>query len=195
MNRLTRQKAIDAKCKGCAYDECDAGTWRKQVELCGGVYCGLYDYRPVSRKTEKALRAGLLSDSNPKAAAPPCPDSGLRQMTMQDFNVWTNTLAWNYLRPSFTRQQAIEAECRSCVYHPKNGGTPREQIEACPDGDCPLYEYRPVSRATEKSRRQERYSAMTPEEVARRRARATSLTASVHKRKNDQQSDSGGDAS
>ena len=47
--RLTRQVAINAKCRDCVYDRMEAGTWRQQVERCGGADCALYAYRPVSR--------------------------------------------------------------------------------------------------------------------------------------------------
>ena len=37
---------INAKCCDCAYDELDAGTWRKQVKNCPIVDCPLYSVRP-----------------------------------------------------------------------------------------------------------------------------------------------------
>lgn len=40
-------KLVDAKCKQCAYDPLDKGTWREQVENCGSVDCPLYPVRPV----------------------------------------------------------------------------------------------------------------------------------------------------
>ena len=46
---MTRQKAIDAKCCDCIYDEFADGTWRMQVEQCELTACALYPYRPVSR--------------------------------------------------------------------------------------------------------------------------------------------------
>ena len=45
--RLTRQQAINAKCKDCSYDHMDVGTWRQQVTICGGIDCALYPYRQV----------------------------------------------------------------------------------------------------------------------------------------------------
>ena len=53
---MTRQKAIEAKCRDCAYDELDEGTWRQQVERCDITDCALYLYRPKSRSnaTSKA---------------------------------------------------------------------------------------------------------------------------------------------
>ena len=36
---MTRQKAIEAKCKECTYDELDEGTWRQQVERCDITDC------------------------------------------------------------------------------------------------------------------------------------------------------------
>ena len=46
---MTRQQAIEAKCKDCIYDELDHGTWRQQVERCELTDCALYPYRPKSR--------------------------------------------------------------------------------------------------------------------------------------------------
>jgi len=46
---MTRQKAIDAKCCDCIYDEFADGTWRMQVEACELTDCALYLYRPKSR--------------------------------------------------------------------------------------------------------------------------------------------------
>ena len=46
---LTRQKAIEAKCKDCSYDPLDDGTWRQQVERCEITDCALWNYRPKSR--------------------------------------------------------------------------------------------------------------------------------------------------
>ena len=47
---MTRQQAIDAKCKECTYDPLDDGTWRQQVEQCELTACALYPYRPKSLK-------------------------------------------------------------------------------------------------------------------------------------------------
>lgn len=71
-----------------------------------------------------------------------------------------------------TRQQAIDAMCRECLYDPHSGGgTWREQITACTGTTCPLYPYRPVSRP-EKLRR---FNALPPEEQARRREQGARL--------------------
>ena len=47
-----------------------------------------------------------------------------------------------------SRRQAIEEYCKECSYDPedKGAGTWRQQIEACVMSDCPLYEFRPLSR-------------------------------------------------
>jgi len=45
-----------------------------------------------------------------------------------------------------SRKQAIEEYCKECSYDPEDKGTWRQQIEACVMTDCPLYEFRPVSR-------------------------------------------------
>ena len=46
---MTRQQAINAKCKDCIYDDKTEGTWRMQVEQCELTACALYPYRPKSR--------------------------------------------------------------------------------------------------------------------------------------------------
>ena len=46
---MTRQKAIDGKCKECIYDDLADGTWRMQVEQCELTGCALHPYRPKSR--------------------------------------------------------------------------------------------------------------------------------------------------
>ena len=47
-----------------------------------------------------------------------------------------------------SRRQAIAEYCKECSYDPedKGAGTWRQQIEACVMSDCPLYEFRPLSR-------------------------------------------------
>ena len=47
-----------------------------------------------------------------------------------------------------SRKQAITEYCKECSYDPedKGAGTCRQQIEACVMSDCPLYEFRPMSR-------------------------------------------------
>ena len=48
---MTRQQAIDAKCKECTYDQLDDGTWRQQVQRCEIIDCALWKFRPKSRST------------------------------------------------------------------------------------------------------------------------------------------------
>ena len=50
-SKLTRQKAIEAKCRDCNYDELDVGTWRQQIERCEITDCALWEYRPKSRSS------------------------------------------------------------------------------------------------------------------------------------------------
>ncbi len=52
---MTRQQAINEKCKGCSYDSFDKGTWREQVENCFDLNCALYEYRPITSTTKKRL--------------------------------------------------------------------------------------------------------------------------------------------
>ena len=45
-----------------------------------------------------------------------------------------------------TRSQAINAMCKQCIFDPIGGpGTWRQQVEACPSTQCPLWRFRPVS--------------------------------------------------
>ncbi len=53
---MTRQNAINLKCKECIYDELDQGTWRTQVENCEISDCALYEFRPTSFSRSKVDR-------------------------------------------------------------------------------------------------------------------------------------------
>ena len=57
-----RQKAIDAFCKACIYDDSLNGTWRQQVDKCSYSPCELYEVRPRSlgdRREAADLRSKL----------------------------------------------------------------------------------------------------------------------------------------
>jgi len=46
-----------------------------------------------------------------------------------------------------TRQQAINAMCKACIYDPIAGyGTWRRQVANCTSFSCALYQYRPLPR-------------------------------------------------
>ena len=46
-----------------------------------------------------------------------------------------------------SRKKAIDEYCKQCIFDEKAGmGTWRQQVEGCPMSDCPLFEYRPISR-------------------------------------------------
>lgn len=47
------RQAVNDKCKQCAYDPADRGTWRKQVENCGVPDCPLYPLRPTPTNARK----------------------------------------------------------------------------------------------------------------------------------------------
>ena len=47
---MTRQEAIDAKCKECIYDPDEHGTLRQQVRACDIDTCALHQYRPMPYK-------------------------------------------------------------------------------------------------------------------------------------------------
>jgi hypothetical protein len=63
-----------------------------------------------------------------------------------------------------TPQQAINAKCKECIYDEHNGGTWKEQTEACTVSSCPLYDLRPVSLATKKKRSDERFNKLSDSE-------------------------------
>jgi hypothetical protein len=46
---MTRQQAINAKCRNCIFDDLANGTWRMQTEACELTGCALHPYRPKSR--------------------------------------------------------------------------------------------------------------------------------------------------
>ena len=46
-----------------------------------------------------------------------------------------------------TRQQAIDAHCKSCIYDEYAEGTWRMQVEQCELTACALHSYRPKSRS------------------------------------------------
>lgn len=57
---MTRQAAINAKCRDCIHDPLAGGTWRQQVEACTCIACPLFPYRPVSVPTRKAVYLASL---------------------------------------------------------------------------------------------------------------------------------------
>ena len=48
--------------------------------------------------------------------------------------------------PKVTRQGAINAHCKDCIYDDLAPGTWRQQVTACTYTDCNLYSFRPVSK-------------------------------------------------
>ena len=58
---MTRQEAIEAKCKECIFDPLDEGTWRQQVQACEIKSCALYPYRP--KPYGKPLDQAVQADS------------------------------------------------------------------------------------------------------------------------------------
>ena len=63
---MTRQDAIDAKCKDCNWDDKDIGTWREQVESCASTDCSLWEYRPLTSATVKANLEARVSAMTPE---------------------------------------------------------------------------------------------------------------------------------
>lgn len=70
---MTRQQAINAKCKDCSYDPYDKGTWKQQVQRCPSVDCPLFEYRPLSEAVEKSV-----------AECPTSPNGELCEGTAED---------------------------------------------------------------------------------------------------------------
>ena len=52
---MTRQQAINDKCKECIYDFEIEGTWRMQTEACELIDCALWKYRPKPRRKMPAM--------------------------------------------------------------------------------------------------------------------------------------------
>lgn len=53
-------------------------------------------------------------------------------------------------KPSLRR--AINAKCADCIHDPQSGlGTWRQQVEACPATDCPLWSVRPKSDSRDRA--------------------------------------------
>lgn len=50
-----------------------------------------------------------------------------------------------------TRQGAIAAKCKECIYDPQSPGTWKEQVEACTSPKCPLFKFRPKSQKKRKT--------------------------------------------
>ena len=48
------------------------------------------------------------------------------------------------LTKRLTRKQAINANCKDCIYDPVSAGTWRQQVAACPVTTCALYDWRPL---------------------------------------------------
>ena len=44
-------------------------------------------------------------------------------------------------------RKAINEKCRECIYDPNADGAWRMQVSECTSYDCPLYPYRPLSKA------------------------------------------------
>ena len=48
--------------------------------------------------------------------------------------------------PRQSLRACVNAQCKSCIYDPLSAGTWREQVAACSNGGCPLFNVRPVPR-------------------------------------------------
>ena len=63
-----------------------------------------------------------------------------------------------------TQKKAIAEKCKDCIYDEFDPGTWVMQVESCIDKSCPLYTYRPITKATKDKIKEEKYQNMTPEE-------------------------------
>jgi len=66
VKKLTPLKAIHAKCYDCGYDPSDKGSKQAQTEACTDTACALHEYRPLSGKTKKAIRAEKIRNFTPE---------------------------------------------------------------------------------------------------------------------------------
>lgn len=55
---MSRQKAINDKCKDCIYDPLAPGNWRQQTGACTIKSCSLWPYRPVSTPDKRTSQIG-----------------------------------------------------------------------------------------------------------------------------------------
>lgn len=69
MKITTRKQAIDATCRSCVMPPVRAGTWRAQVEGCDITGCALWQFRPVTDKTQKARQAEKVANMGPEDLA------------------------------------------------------------------------------------------------------------------------------
>ena len=69
-SKLTRQQAINAKCRECSFDELDVGTWRQQIERCEITDCGLWPYRPMPYPKRSSCNQAVQSENEIKGTAP-----------------------------------------------------------------------------------------------------------------------------
>jgi len=47
------------------------------------------------------------------------------------------------MNSKMTRKKAIDAFCKMCIHDTCEKGTWRQQVEACPATECPLFKFRP----------------------------------------------------
>ena len=67
--QLTRQQAINAKCRECSYDELDVGTWRQQIERCEITDCALWIYRPLPYAKRSPCNQAVQPENETKETA------------------------------------------------------------------------------------------------------------------------------
>ena len=74
---------------------------------------------------------------------------------------------------SLTPQQAINQNCKDCIYDPAEPGYWQQQVEQCQsEGACALWHLRPLTGAGKIARKVAKYNAMTPAQQAVYKKRA-----------------------
>ena len=58
-------KAIKSHCKSCICDDLSPGTATQQIEDCPDTVCALWDYRPLTTKTQALNKEKRIKSMSP----------------------------------------------------------------------------------------------------------------------------------
>ena len=86
MKRITL-KVIKLKCSDCLYDSLAPGTETQQIENCTDMICALWDYRPLTSKTQalnKEKRIKAMTPTQRQAYEIKAEKSRLNMQKMRD---------------------------------------------------------------------------------------------------------------
>lgn len=50
----------------------------------------------------------------------------------------------------YSMRQAIDLNCKDCIYDDQDVGNWKQQVTACTITDCPFHDHRPISRGERK---------------------------------------------